>query len=193
METGLVDGRRLMKLVFLLEERSMKYLLDGILPVILPKDVAFQTIPHEGKNDLKKSIPIKLRAWNEPDVRFIVVHDQDSNDCTQLKSELLALCATAGKETLVRIACRELEAWYWGDLDAVEKAYSIDLTKYRNKKKYRIPDNIMFPKEELRKIIPEHQQISGAKRIAQYMCVENNKSKSFQVFISGVRGLCRNI
>ena len=40
-----------MKLVFLLEEQSMKYLLDGILPKILPECVNFQTIPHEGKSD----------------------------------------------------------------------------------------------------------------------------------------------
>ena len=47
-----------MNLVFFLEERSMKELLDGILPRILPEGVAFQTIPHQGKSDLAKSLPI---------------------------------------------------------------------------------------------------------------------------------------
>ena len=38
-----------MKLIFFLEERSMKELLDGILPRILPNGITFKTIPHEGK------------------------------------------------------------------------------------------------------------------------------------------------
>ena len=68
------------ELVFLLEETSMKQLLDVFLPKILPVDIAFRTIPHNGKSDLEKSIPIKLRAW-KGDVSFVVLHDKDSNDC----------------------------------------------------------------------------------------------------------------
>ena len=60
------------KLVFLLEERSMKALLDGLLPRFLP-DLKFQCVPHEGKHDLEKSIPRKLRAWQEPGVRFVIM------------------------------------------------------------------------------------------------------------------------
>ena len=52
-----------MKLIFFLEESSMKELLDGILPRILPNGITFKTIPHEGKSDLEHSLPIKLRAW----------------------------------------------------------------------------------------------------------------------------------
>ncbi len=77
-----------MKLVFFLEERSMKELLDGILPKILPDGITFKTIPHEGKYDLERSLPIKLRAWNESDTSFIIVHDQDSNNCIELKKKI---------------------------------------------------------------------------------------------------------
>ncbi len=48
-----------MTLVFLLEERSMKEVLDIILPQILPETIAFRTIPHSGKSDLEASIPHK--------------------------------------------------------------------------------------------------------------------------------------
>ncbi len=41
-----------MKLVFLLEEKSMKCFLDGILPKILPEDVTFQTIPHSDRKSV---------------------------------------------------------------------------------------------------------------------------------------------
>ena len=50
-----------MNIVFLLEEKSMKALLDIVLPRILPPDVDFYTVPHEGKSDLQKSIPQKLK------------------------------------------------------------------------------------------------------------------------------------
>lgn len=99
-----------MKLVFLLEEESMKHFLDGILPKILPPDVGFITVPHEGKSDLQKSVPIKLRAWKEPGVKFVIVQDQDTGDCRELKRKLVELCGDTTQEVLIRIACHELEA-----------------------------------------------------------------------------------
>ena len=68
------------KLVFLVEEPSMADLLDGLLPRLFPA-LRFQCVPHDGKQDLEKSIPRKLRAWREPGVRFVVTRDQDSADC----------------------------------------------------------------------------------------------------------------
>ena len=180
-----------MKLIFLLEEPSMKYLLDELLPRILPPDVTFQTIPHHGKRDLERSIPRKPRGWKEPgDIRFVILHDQDTKDCVSLKQELLQLCAVTDRPCLVRIACQEMEAWYFGDIDALCAAY--DRPKLREvigKKKFRVPDAIPDPKEELYRLIPEHQQISGAKRVAPHMDIERNTSASFQQVVRGVRRL----
>lgn len=50
------------RLVFLLEEYSMAVLLEDLLPRIYP-DLPFLCMSHEGKQDLEKSIPRKLRAW----------------------------------------------------------------------------------------------------------------------------------
>ena len=179
-----------MKLIFMLEELSMKELLDRILPRILPEGVDFQTIPHAGKRDLELSLPRKLRAWNEPDVAFVVVHDQDSNDCVELKRELQGICAMSGRQVLIRIACRELEAWYWGDLAAVSEAYGVDLKHLAAKSKYRNPDSIDHPKKELKRYLPQMGQIEGARRIAPHMNLEGNTSRSFQVFVQGVKRLC---
>lgn len=178
-----------MKLVFLLEEPSMKHLLDELLPRILPDGVVFQTIPHNGKRDLEKSIPRKLRGWNEPgDVRFVILHDQDTKDCVVLKRELLQLCSGANKRVLVRISCQEMESWYFGDVNALSNAYNNPrLAELSSKKKFRIPDAIPSPKEELYRLIPDHEQIAGAKLIAPYMDIENNTSISFKYFVSGVR------
>lgn len=181
-----------MKLIFLLEEPSMKYLLDGLLPRILPEGTEFQTLPHQGKNDLQRSIPHKLRGWNEPgEIRFVIVHDQDTQDCVALKEKLLQLCQPAAtRPFLVRIACQELESWYWGDVSALTKAYNNPkLANAAQKKKFRIPDQIPNPKEALRRLCPDYQQLDGAQRIAPYMDIENNTSASFRCFLSGVRRL----
>lgn len=179
-----------MNLVFLLEERSMKEVLDIILPKILPDHVTFKTVPHNGKSDLENSIPKKLKAWKEPDTKFVIVRDQDSGDCIDVKQALKDLCEPHRREVLIRIACRELEAWYFGDLEAVSAAYGKDVARLSQKSKYRIPDRIGNPKDELKKLFPRHQQIDGARRIAVHMNIEKNTSTSFQQFVDGVKKLC---
>jgi hypothetical protein len=74
----------------------MKVLLDGLLPRLLP-DVPFLCIPHEGKQDLEKSIPRKLRAWNEVGARFVIIRDNDEDDCCNLKKRLVDLCREGGQ------------------------------------------------------------------------------------------------
>ena len=182
-----------MKIIFLLEERSTKELLDILLPRVLPPEVNFRTIPHEGKGDLQKSISIKLKAWKEPDTHFVIIQDQDSSDCRLLKEKIKELCNDCNRDALIRIACHEMEAWYFGDLEAVSKAYGKDLTKYANKKKYRDPDAIVSPKQELRKLLPEHEQIAGARKIAPYMDPDRNTSTSFKTLVEGLKRLTSTI
>lgn len=176
-----------MKLVFLLEERSMAAALEGILPRLIP-EVEFLCIPHEGKQDLEKSIPRKLRGWREPGVQFIVVRDQDSGDCHHIKNKLTELCLQGGhKETLVRIACRELESWFLGDWHAIEKCFGHKgLINKKNKKNYRNPDVVGHPFQEMKKLIPSYQKISGARCIGKHLDLINIKSHSFTVFIRGI-------
>ena len=45
------------RMVFLLEEQSMKELLDGLLPRLFP-GLNFLCVPHEGKKDLERSISL---------------------------------------------------------------------------------------------------------------------------------------
>ncbi|MHC6202241.1 DUF4276 family protein [Breznakiellaceae bacterium SP9] len=179
------------KFVFLLEEPSMKEVLEAILPQILPVSFSFVCIPHSGKSHLRKSIKSKITGWREPDVQFVIIHDQDAMDCISLKKELFDLADEAKRpDTLIRIVCTELESWFLGDFDAIEKGFKIKLAAKKNMALYRNPDSITNAKQELRKLIPAYQQISGSRSIAQFMTIEKNKSKSFQVFISGIRLLC---
>ena len=178
-----------MRIVFMVEEPSMKALLEILLPQILPENVKSLIIPHSGKSDLKKSIPIKLRAWQSLSDKFVIVHDQDSNDCKQLKNDIVSLCVKSRNECLVRIVCIELEAWYFGDLKAVSSAYGKDISQFAMKSKYREPDGIVNAKEEFRKLIPTYQPIEGAKKIAAYMDISRNTSYSFNVFVGGAKSM----
>ncbi len=180
-----------MNLVFLLEEESMKVLLDILLPQILPADITFRCIPHEGKQDLEKSIPRKLKAWLEPETYFVIVRDKDSANCIEVKRRLVNLCQQAGRaDSLVRIACHELESWFLGDLAAVEKAFEIkNLSAKQQNKRYRNPDSLSNASEELGKLVNNYRKVSSAKQIAPHLNIEQNYSTSFNCFISGVKRL----
>jgi hypothetical protein len=178
------------RLVFLLEEPSMKHLLQSLLPRLIP-DVDFLCIPHEGKTDLERSIPRKLLAWNEPGTRFVIVRDNDNGDCHRLKARLRALCVQGGHpEALIRLPCQELEAWYLGDLNALADAYACPrLAQLTGKAKYRNPDTISKPAAEIEKLIPEFQKQTAARRMGARLSWDGNDSQSFQVFLAGVRRL----
>ena len=174
----------------MVEERSMKELLNIILPKILPNNIEYLIIPHSGKSDLQKSLPKKLQAWKSSSDKFIIVHDKDSNDCMNLKADLLSLCENSVNECLVRIVCVELESWYLGDLAAVSSAYAQNFNSLVTKRKFREPDKLGNAKEELRKLIPAYQPESGSKKIAVYMDLNRNTSHSFKVFVKGVKKIC---
>jgi hypothetical protein len=184
------------ELIFLLEERSMEETLKALLPRIIPSDVTYKCIPHEGKQDLEKSIPRKLKAWHKS-AEFIVIRDKDSADCLKAKQKLLELCQQGDRpDTLIRIACHELESWFLGDLAAVEKGLQIKtgtLSKLQKKQKFRTPDDIAAAKQELKRIASSYQPISGSKAIAQHLNLTNNTSKSFQVFLEGVNKIITEI
>ena len=177
-------------LVFLLEERSAQALLEGLLPRILPPDVTPFYVVFEGKQDLEKQLEKRLRGWRRPDSIFLVLRDQDSGDCHQIKQKLATICVNAGKpEAIVRIACRELESWYLGDLVAVEKALSIaGLSKHANAAKFRVPDRLGNPSEELRKLTRgRYEKIAGSRAIGPLLNLEKNLSRSFQVLLQALR------
>ena len=175
------------RIVFLLEELSMKVLLEGLLPRLFPA-LRFLCVTHEGKQDLEKSIPLKLKAWREPGVRFVVVRDNDVGDCRALKARLSRLCSDAGRpETLVRLACQELEAWYFGDLEATAAAFECPaLPGIAAKERYREPDAIQRPSAALAELVPEFQKVSGARLMGECLSGENH-SPSYNAFIEGVR------
>ena len=186
------------RIVFLLEEQSMKTLLDALLPRLFPGWVErqhFLCVQHEGKSDLDKSIPRKLKAWREPDVRFVVVRDNDGADCVELKTRLAANCAAAGRsDTLIRIVCQELESWYIGDLEALAIAFDESkLSSPGMHKRFAAPDEWVKPSQELRRIVPAFQKIGGARAMAPHLSAARNVSRSFQNFVNGVKRIAEQM
>lgn len=177
------------QLVFFLEEPSAKAMLEGLLPRILPREVTPRFIVFEGKQDLEKQLERRLRGWCQPESSFIVLRDQDSGNCETIKDRLLEICHRAGRrETLVRIACRELESWYFGDLAAVATAFGIaSLTAQAAKAKYRTPDKIVNPATELQRVTSgRYQKVGGSRAIGLHLDPERNLSRSFRVFVEGI-------
>ena len=175
------------RLVLLLEEESMQVLLEELLPRLFPA-LPFKCVPHEGKTDLEKSVPHKLRAWREPGVRFAVVRDNDGKDCRALKAALRHLCHAGRRDdVLIRIACQELEAWYLGEPDALADAFGDEALRAIGwRARFRDPDAVLRPSEAVEQLVPEFQKVSGARRMAQHLSRERNTSASFQAFAAGV-------
>lgn len=182
------------RIEILVEEPSMKEFLSILLPNILDDKWSLNgnyfIRSFEGKSDLQKNIPSKVKFlsnWNHEAVGVVIMQDQDSSDCKILKQKLLDICDQNGNcPKLIRIICRELESWYLGDFLAVSKAYpSFKNQNYINKSKFRIPDNCNAF-DELKKILPEFQKVGGAKKIAPFININENKSESFKQTVTGL-------
>lgn len=179
-------------LVFFLEEPSAKEMLQGILPRLLPEDVHTQYLTFQGKQDLEKNLAKKLRGWRRPDSVFVVMRDQDAADCLAVKRKLTDLCCEAGREgVLVRVACKELESFYLGDLAAVEKGLGLSgLVKLHDKPRFRNPDGLDQPAAQLITLTGNaYQKIAGSRAIAPHLDLNSNRSTSFNHLVSGLRRL----
>ena len=181
-------------MVFFLEEPSAKEMLKGVLPRLLP-EIEFICIVFEGKQDLEKQLVRRLRHWNKPNSVFLVMRDQDQGNCMDIKKRLQDLCREAGKpETLVRIACHELESFYLGDLNAVENGLGLfNIAKNQRKKKFRDPDNnTNYPSVVLEDLTGgTYQKVMGSRSIAPHLSIDENvnTSHSFNELLSGIKKL----
>lgn len=184
------------ELVFLLEEPSARAMLESLLPRLLGQDVTYRLVPFEGKQDLERNIVRRIRGYQNPQARFIVLRDQDSHpDCKVIKQRLLALCQESGKAAacLVRIACQELEAFYLADLAAVEQALELTgLVRHQASSKFRTPDRLGSPSHELRQLTGRrYEKVAGSREIGRCLSLDNDRSPSFRNLVSGIRRMAQ--
>ena len=140
---------------FMVEEPSMELFLRGVLPRLL-RNLPFDIYPFQSKDEMLTKLPARLNgcaAWLPANHRIVVIVDRDDGDCQKLKQQLEDSAQAAGLFTrhrrngdhftvINRIAVEELEAWYFGDWQAVCAAYPRVPVNIPNQKRYRDPDSI---------------------------------------------------
>ena len=197
-----------MHIEVLVEEPSAQEALRFILPQVLGDVPTFDIHVHQGKKDLLRKLPGRLRGyshWLPDDWRIVVLVDNHHQDCRVLKANLEREALKAGFVTkssprsgrlqvLNRIVVEELEAWLLGDLVAVQTAFPKVPGSLRSGSRFRDPDAIRGgPCEALEKLLRRAgyykaglPKVEAARRIATHMEPARNRSKSFQVFREGL-------
>ncbi|MCL5884276.1 MAG: DUF4276 family protein [Deltaproteobacteria bacterium] len=201
-----------MHLEILVEEPSAEAALSNLLPKILERRASFRIHSFRGKQDLLSRLPDRLRgyaSWMPSDWRIVVLVDRDAEDCKVLKKRLEKISADTGLVTKTRarsrkvlqvvnrLAVEELEAWYFGDVEALVSAYPGVSPALGRKTKYRDPDAIAGGTwEALERVLKRAgyypgglSKIEAAKSISMNMIPERNRSHSFQVFCEGIRSI----
>ena len=194
-----------MHIELLVEEPSAEAALQELLPQIIGNTATFTIHLFQGKPDLMAKLPGRLRGfshWLPVDWRIAALVDTDEEDCQELKAQLeqaaqMADLATKSAtlpgmsfQVLNRLAIEELEAWFFGDPEALHTVYPrvpLTLTK---RALYRDPDAIRGGTwEALERVLQRSgyypqglPKITAARNIARHMDPACNLSHSFQVF-----------
>jgi len=202
-----------MHIEFLVEEPSAEASLRNLVPKIVP-GIDFQFRVFQGKQDLLSKLPSRLKGyskWIPADWRIVVLVDEDRQDCLELKRKLECAAKDAGLITktcaesnsafqvLNRISVEELEAWFFGDVEAICQAYPRGPSSLGTRSNYRDPDTILGgTSEALERVLQRNgyfkgglAKIEAAKAISDYMDPDRNKSNSFQIFRDGLRDMVR--
>jgi uncharacterized protein DUF4276 len=195
-------------LEFLVEEPSAEAAFSNLMPKILGLDFSCNIFPHQGKHDLLQKLPSRLRGyrhWLPEDWGIVVLIDSDGRDCLDQKAALEAMATQAGLLTrtaarggrfqvLNRLAIEELEAFFFGDVDALCEAYPGVPRTLGNRAPYRDPDAIRGGtwealERELQRAghhLGGLSKIKAAREISDRMEPGRNRSRSFRAFCDGV-------
>lgn len=188
-------------LEFLVEEPSMEAFLRALMPRCLPATCTFEVHPFQGKTDLMGKLHARLMAyaqWLPVGWRIVVVVDRDDDDCHGLKQKLQAAAENAGLRTrsdadalswqvVNRMAIEELEAWYFGDWQAVLDVYPRASRTIPQRSAYRDPDAIQGGTwEAFERIMRQSgyfktglRKIEAVRAIGSRLDPARNRSRSF--------------
>ena len=180
------------------EEPSAKNVFEILLPKLLPENTSFRIYPHQGKQDLEKALKHTVPSISKvPGSKILITRDQDSSNCIDVKKSMDAILAlNCSCEYYIRIVCKELEAWFLGDLNAVRSAYPrFKPEQHQEKADFRNVDMITNPNLYLLRIIPEYlgrdslPKLEVSESIAPFLNLDGNTSTSFNHTISAIKKL----
>lgn len=203
---------RIERVHFFVEEPSMEALLRAILPRLLSA-LSWEVFDLGSKTKLKANLPKRLAAYANMTHAYptavIVLVDRDNEDCAALKAELDGIAtkaklsietrSTTAFHVANRIVIEELEAWYFGDWNAVVKAYPRVDENIPRQADFREPDAIRGGTWERFLAIMQRagyfpsglSKIKAAQEIGAHLEPTKNRSPSFQSFLRVVRKLER--
>lgn len=192
----------------------MEAFIRDFLPRILAQDVSWRPINHGSKTQLLAELPRRLTGYARMPIEYrpraLVLVDRDDDDCLELKTRLEAAVSAAGLshkaqagvvdfDVVNRIVIEELEAWYFGDMEAVAAEWPGVRVSLGNSARYRDPDAIGGGTHEafLRvlkqagywKDQAKLPKVETARKMAALINPERNRSASFQHFMSGLNAL----
>jgi hypothetical protein len=190
-----------MHIEFLVEEASTEIALKEIVPKIIGNVHTFKIHNFQNKDRLLKRLPERMKAYANfihDDWRIVILVDEDRSNCQELKKKLCDATSIVtqkkGNIVLHRIVVEELESWFIGDVAAIRAEYEKIPASLSKQAKFRDPDAIKGGTwEELDKILKKYGYQTGlkkqefAQKVSPHMDVENNQSRSFQVFRDGLR------
>lgn len=198
-----------MHIELLVEEPSAEAALQFLIPSIVGPETTFHIHTFQGKPHLLKRLPDRLkgyRDWLPPDWRIMVLIDADEQDCYKQKLDLDTIAYEAGLITrnmcrpgdaiqvFNRLAVQELEAWFFGDVEAIQSAYPEVSVNLAQQKGFRNPDTIRGGTwEALERVLQRAgyhagglRKIEAARQIAAHMQPQRNRSHSFRIFHHGL-------
>jgi hypothetical protein len=199
-----------MHLEILAEEPSLEAFLRTVLPRVLDEQHSFEIYTFDGKYDLLKKLTDRLSAyaqWMPEDFKIIILVDRDSDNCTDLKSRIVEIVNRSGLveksqnpvlwNVTIRIICEELEAWYFGDWEAVRAAYPKVPPNIRSKKRFRQSDSITGGTWEAFEHILQRSsyyteglpKIEAARSVAKHFDIQRCDSPSWKAFLNLARNL----
>jgi hypothetical protein len=201
-----------MHLFLEVEDLSTEESLRILLPKLGLSTADFNVYSYGGKSSMLTRLPDRLRAHRhsiQQDTRILIVLDQDRDDCLALKARIVHMLSTMGivhqrhghagatRQAVVRLAIEELEAWFFGDNEALCRAYPKIPRNLSRRSAYRDPDTIGGGTWEALERVLKHAgyystgmpKIEVARNVSTHMDPERNTSRSFQNFRDAVREL----
>ena len=185
--------------------------MEAFLQEVLSRTVTgctFNIHTFQGRPDLIKKIQGRLHGyakWVTPGCRIVILVDRDSDDCHDLKRRLEDMAASAGLisrsrsadrswKVVNRVVIEELEAWYFGDWQAVCCAYPNVPKTIPNQARYRSPDAISEGTwEAFQRILQRHgyfktglRKVEAARAIGAHINPSRNRSRSFLTFYNAI-------
>jgi len=199
-----------MHLEFLVEDESGAEAIKRLVPKIVGASASWDIHSFQGKQDLLNALPSRLDGyakWLPIGYIIVVVMDRDENDCKKLKAALEKAALSKGLKTktsvrkgadfqvLNRIVIEELEAWFFGDVEALVTAYPRIPNSLANKRGFRDPDAIAGGTwEALERVMKKAgyyqtgmPKIEVARKVSEHMQPDRNKSRCFCLFRDSLR------